>query len=75
METIQVKANLIYTRNTFDFQTHIFRVQDFLLKFREGDQIKLYLFHHQKYYLIKSLIYNIGKMSFKVESVASVDLP
>ena len=34
----------------------IFRVLDFLSKFREGDQIELNLFHHQKFYLIKSLI-------------------
>ena len=69
------RSRQIYTRNTFDFQTDFFRVLDCLSKFREGDQIKLNLFHHQNFFLIKSLILNSGKMSLKVESFASVDLP
>jgi len=50
------RSRQIYTRNTFDFQTHFFRVLDFLAKYREGDLIKFNLFHHQKFSLIKSLI-------------------
>ena len=45
----------IYTRNTFDFQNQFSRILDFLSKFREGHPTKFNLFHHQKFYLIKSL--------------------